>query len=75
MPAEDVERFEAAAGDLLDQLGYSRAFPSPRQESLKNAARIRGMLGRDPAWVALFPARRAVEADGKAYSVDRSDAD
>jgi len=27
MPAEQVERFEAAAGDLLDVLGYERAFP------------------------------------------------
>ena len=25
MPADDVERFEAAAGDLLDELGYPRA--------------------------------------------------
>jgi hypothetical protein len=27
MPREDVARFEAAAGDLLEELGYARAFP------------------------------------------------
>jgi hypothetical protein len=69
MPAEDLERFEAAAGDLLDELGYSRAFPNPRQESLKDAARINGLLGRDPAWVGLSAAPRAVEADVRACGV------
>ena len=28
MPPEDIERFEAVAGDLLDALGYERAFPT-----------------------------------------------
>jgi hypothetical protein len=32
MPSESVERFEAAAGDLLDELGYDRAFPRPRDD-------------------------------------------
>jgi hypothetical protein len=27
MPAGDVERFEAAAGELLDELRYPRVFP------------------------------------------------
>jgi hypothetical protein len=30
MPHEDVERFEAVAGDLLGELGYPRAFPRLR---------------------------------------------
>jgi hypothetical protein len=41
MSAEDVERFEAAAGDLLDELGYPRAAPRPRPEALEHAARAR----------------------------------
>jgi hypothetical protein len=32
MPPEQLERFEAAAGDLLDELGYARAYPRPRPE-------------------------------------------
>jgi hypothetical protein len=28
MPADDVERFEAAAGDLLDEPGYPRRPPA-----------------------------------------------
>jgi len=30
IPAGDVGRFEAALGDLLDELGYARAVPLPR---------------------------------------------
>jgi hypothetical protein len=41
MPAEDLERFEAAAGNLLEELGYPRAVPDPPQEKLVNAIRIR----------------------------------
>jgi hypothetical protein len=43
----DVERFEAAAGDLLEELGYERAFPHPPEETLAWAARIRGSFTRD----------------------------
>jgi hypothetical protein len=39
-PAE-VERFEAIAGGLLDELGYERAFPAPSP-----AARVRGLAER-----------------------------
>jgi hypothetical protein len=45
MPATDVERFEAAAGDLLDELGYERAYPSPPADLLARAARIRALFG------------------------------
>jgi hypothetical protein len=41
MPPEDVERFEAAAGDLLGELGYSRAFPKPAGRVLEETAEIR----------------------------------
>ena len=48
MSHEDVERFEAAAGGLLDELGYPRAFPRPRPESLENVSRIRELFALDP---------------------------
>jgi hypothetical protein len=47
MPAEDVERFEAAVGDLLDELGYPRAVPQPGAEALELAARIREVFAGD----------------------------
>jgi Sulfotransferase family len=47
MPAEDLERFEAAAGDLLEELGYPRACPPPPEEKLARAARIRESFARD----------------------------
>ena len=47
MPAEDVERFEAAAGDLLDELGYPRTFPRPQSETLRHASRMRDFFDQD----------------------------
>jgi hypothetical protein len=47
MPAEDVERFEAVAGDLLDELGYPRAFPRPSPHIMKRASRIRDLFTQD----------------------------
>jgi hypothetical protein len=41
MSPEDVERFEAAAGELLDDLGYPRAFPRPSSQCLEHAERLR----------------------------------
>jgi sulfotransferase family protein len=41
MPAQEVERFEAVAGDLLDELGYDRAFPHIGEEARRQAARMR----------------------------------
>jgi hypothetical protein len=41
MPVADVVRFEAAAGDLLDELDYPRAFPEPDPEAREQAARMR----------------------------------
>ena len=40
MTLDDVERFEAAAGDLLEELGYPRAVPDPPQEKLEEATTI-----------------------------------
>jgi hypothetical protein len=47
MTAEDVERFEVAAGDVLEELGYTRAVPRPRPEMVEQAARIRELFIRD----------------------------
>jgi hypothetical protein len=47
MPAADVERFEAAVGDLLDELGYPRAFPHPSPEAAQHAARLRERLTQE----------------------------
>src|SRR5262249_43673951 len=47
MPPSDVERFEAAAGDLLDELGYPRAVPRPGAAALERAAEIRDVFVRD----------------------------
>jgi hypothetical protein len=40
MAPEDVERFEAAAGDLLDELGYQRT-AGPSDEALRRVAVLR----------------------------------
>jgi hypothetical protein len=45
MAATDVECFEAAAGDLLDELGYDRAYPSPAADLLARASTIRARFG------------------------------
>jgi Sulfotransferase family len=40
MKPEDIERFEAAAGDLLTELGYPRMFPNPSSEIRRNSREI-----------------------------------
>jgi hypothetical protein len=47
MPPAEVERFEAAAGGLIEELGYRRAFPRPRPEALEHAAKARDEFARD----------------------------
>jgi hypothetical protein len=47
MPSEDLERFEAAAGDLIEELGYPRACPHPPEENLARAARMRETFARE----------------------------
>jgi hypothetical protein len=46
MPATDVERFEAAVGNLLDELHYARLFPSPSVGALARADRLREQFMR-----------------------------
>jgi hypothetical protein len=47
MPAEEVERFEAAAGDLLDELGYPRAYPRPSPRALEHAREVHRAFTQD----------------------------
>lgn len=47
MTAEDVERFEAVVGELLDELGYPRVVSRLRPESLEGASKIRDLLEGD----------------------------
>jgi hypothetical protein len=44
MATQDVERFEAVAGELLDELQYARAVPQPGTATLEHAARICDLL-------------------------------
>jgi hypothetical protein len=48
MPVQDLERFEAVAGELLDELHYPRAVPQPQTAALEHASRIRDLLNLDP---------------------------
>jgi len=47
MSVENVERFEAAAGDLLDELGYERTVENLSAEKLEHAMKIREAFSRD----------------------------
>lgn len=47
MPPGDVERFEAAAGDLLEELGYVRSAARPSPEALAQASSIRDSFTED----------------------------
>jgi hypothetical protein len=46
MPCADVERFEAAAADLLDELGYPRGRPSLPTAVREEATRLRDCFAR-----------------------------
>jgi sulfotransferase family protein len=68
MTAEDAEQFEAAAGGLLDELGYERRVPHPRPESLEHAARIRELLAGEEEWIVRFGSHGAKEVGKKAIA-------
>ena len=51
MPPNDVERFEAAVGSLLDELGYPRALTSPGPNAVEHSAQVRSMLASVPRGV------------------------
>jgi Sulfotransferase family len=47
MPRSDVERFEAVAGGLLDELGYERGAGAPAAALERHAARLRGSFAAE----------------------------
>ena len=47
MTEEDVEKFEVATGELLNELAYPRVFPRSRPERLQHASRIRHLFALD----------------------------
>ena len=47
MPTEELERFEAAAGELLEELGYARGAPRPSLDAVESAALARRSFGDD----------------------------
>jgi hypothetical protein len=47
MSSEDVEDFEAAAGDLLDELGYARGAASVAGQRTASAERLRRVFADD----------------------------
>lgn len=47
MSPDDVELFEAAAGDLLEELGYPRQCPAPGAAARKRAASVRERFERE----------------------------
>ena len=48
MPADEVERFEAAAGALLDEVGYPSAFAHPRTVAVEHSTQVRNLLAKVP---------------------------
>src|SRR5262249_36845662 len=59
MLPEDVERFEAAAGGLLTELGYPRKFTNPSLQCLEQGAKLREALARELcSREAVMPLRR-----------------
>ena len=47
MTAEDAERFEAAAGELLAELAYTRTFSNLRPEALEYSVHVRTLLANE----------------------------
>jgi hypothetical protein len=50
MTPEQVERFEAAVGDLLDELDYPRVVPRDENRFLEGASKTRSTLMKYPDW-------------------------
>jgi hypothetical protein len=56
MSAENLERFEAAAGDLLEELGYDRAFPRPGAKAVACLSRLQREFAHPVVWRKTSPA-------------------
>src|SRR5712692_3819899 len=55
MSAQNLERFEATAGDLLEELGYERAFPRPRAEAVACVSRLQQEFAHPLVWRKTSP--------------------
>jgi hypothetical protein len=49
MSGDELERFEAATGALLDELGYPRAVPDPSPDAVRHAELVRESFASDAA--------------------------
>jgi hypothetical protein len=48
MTPDQIESFEAIAGELLEDLGYPRAVPRLSSEALQHSSKIRECFAQDP---------------------------
>jgi hypothetical protein len=55
MSHADLERFEAAAGELLDELGYPRAHTRPAADAVARAARVGRLLANQVREATRYP--------------------
>jgi hypothetical protein len=69
MPGADLERFEAAAGALLEELGYPRAVPSPGDDAVASAALSRAAFAAD---IGRRRHRRLPDGWGQPAATDRT---
>jgi len=49
MPPDDIERFEAAAGSLLEELGYRRQFSGPGREVVEHVRQVKSQFDESVA--------------------------
>jgi sulfotransferase family protein len=68
MESTDLERFEAVAGSLLDELGYERAVSHPRLEAETKASRMRNSF-IDELRSRRRPIPRSWQGDGAESSI------
>jgi hypothetical protein len=69
LPVSEVERFEAAAGGLIEELDYRRALPSPQKCALEAAVRARCSFVQD-ALAQGYPVPASWQAVGRETRVD-----
>jgi hypothetical protein len=68
MSVQNLELFEAAAGDLLEELGYERAFPRPRAETTALVSRLEQEFAHPLAWRKTSPQSLVARRDKAGWS-------
>ncbi len=68
MPLSDLNRFEASAGLLLDELGYSRGSSAISTEDMEEAARVRAEFEKFPGVRISASAPLATKSGEAAYA-------